>query len=81
MEKNRYEQALHGIEGIFAKPQDIKDATDLTKAQKIELLRQWEQDLRELILASGEGMIARNPGRASELLGNVEIALNELAGT
>jgi hypothetical protein len=81
MDKNRYEQAEKNIEGVFSSPREITDARDLSREQKIELLRQWEQDLRQLILASGEGMIARNPGRASELLGHVESSLDELGAS
>jgi hypothetical protein len=70
---------MNGIESMFSTtPIEIQRAAELTPSQKIELLRQWEQDCRQLISASGEGMIARYPGRASEMLCQVERALREL---
>ena len=62
----------------FAEPKDILDASDLSRDQKIGLLNQWKQDLQQLIVASGEGMAARHPGRAAELLRNVEAASRQL---
>jgi hypothetical protein len=62
----------------FRSPSDIKDAAALTVEEKIELLRQWEQDLRELITASGEGMRANHPGRASSVLAEVLAVLHQL---
>jgi hypothetical protein len=65
----------------FRSPSDIKDAAALTVEEKIELLRQWEQDLRELITASGEGMTANHPGRASSVLIEVLAVLQQLRST
>jgi hypothetical protein len=62
----------------FRSPFDIKADAALTVAEKIELLRQWEQDLRQLITASGEGMIANHPGRASSVLTEVLAVLQQL---
>jgi hypothetical protein len=78
MTQSRYEQGKQKIDLVFTHPNDIKDAKDLTHEQKIELLNQWDQDLRELITASGEGMIAPHPGNASELLVEVKKAISQL---
>jgi len=75
---NRFQQAMNGIESVFSTPTEIQRASDLDLGQKIELLKQWEQDVRELISASGEGMTARYPGRAAETLRQVESSLREL---
>jgi hypothetical protein len=65
----------------FRYPADIKADAALTVEEKIELLRQWEQDLKELITASGEGMTANHPGRASSVLTEVLAVLQQLRPT
>jgi hypothetical protein len=62
----------------FRSPLDIKADAALTVEAKIELLRQWEQDLKELITASGEGMTSNHPGRASSVLTEVLAVLHQL---
>jgi len=41
---------------MFKKPQDVVEKKDLTREQKIEVLRRWEYDARELQVADEEGM-------------------------
>ena len=59
---------------VFDKPSDVLQAEDLTREQKIEILRRWEYDARELQVASEENM----PGNNSDLLDLVLEALNSL---
>lgn len=59
---------------VFDKPSDVLSAEDLTREQKIEILRRWEYDARELQVASEENM----PGNNSDLLDLVLEALNSL---
>ncbi|WP_295886100.1 hypothetical protein [uncultured Thiohalocapsa sp.] len=40
----------------FARPQDIADHEDMSREHKIALLEQWEQDLREEMVAEEENM-------------------------
>jgi len=42
-------------------PQYLLARTDLTRAQKIEKLRQWELDLRERMVADDENMPSAEP--------------------
>ena len=44
-------------------PQHLLARTDLTRAQKIGILRQWEFDLRERMVADDENMSAEEPGQ------------------
>lgn len=62
----------------YRSPLDIKADAAPTIEEKKELLRQWEQDLRQLITASGEGMTANHPGRASSVLTEVLAVLQQL---
>ncbi len=59
---------------VFDKPSDLLNAEDLTRKQKIEILRRWEYDARELQVATEENM----PGNNSDLLDQVLKALNSL---
>ena len=57
-------------------PQQLLARDDLTREQKIGILRQWEQDLRELMVAEEENMSAAEPMNVS--LDEVLVALESL---
>lgn len=59
----------------FDTPEALLQAPQLTVRQKLELLRRWEYDQRELAVAVEEGM----PGREPELLGRIARARSALA--
>lgn len=59
---------------VFDKPSDVLDAEDITRDQKIEILKRWEYDARELQVASEENMPDNNSG----LLDSVLEALHSL---
>ena len=47
---------------VFTDPQDVVANEELTRDQKIEILRRWEYDARELEVAEEEaGMAVRRP--------------------
>ncbi|MGA7979624.1 MAG: hypothetical protein WCA32_05270 [Chromatiaceae bacterium] len=50
---------LSGFEA--ASPHDVLGRGDLGRDEKIRLLRQWEQDLREEMVAEEENMISARP--------------------
>jgi hypothetical protein len=64
----------------FTQPQEISSATDLSRHQKVELLRRWEQDLREQITASREGMQKPDDNLGPETRQTVRAALRTLGG-
>ena len=45
----------------FKNPQQVVDNEMLTREQKIDILRRWEYDIRELQVADDEGMTAPKP--------------------
>ena len=61
---------------IFATPEDVLDRADLTKEQKIEVLRRWEYDASEVAVAEEEGMVDGKP----LMLRRVLLALDKLTG-
>jgi len=78
MSDNRFQQALGDVSKAFRTPQAILDADGLSRQQKIELLKQWETDLRLLMVASEENMTGNMPGRTAELLRQVLQCLEQL---
>lgn len=50
------EQAMLDPSSVFASPAAVCDASELTREQKIEILRRWEYDARELQVATEENM-------------------------
>jgi hypothetical protein len=75
---SRFEKAKQDVSKIFATPVDLSNAPDLSSEEKIYLLKQWETDLRLLMVASEENMPGTNPGRTAELLRIVHQELEEL---
>ena len=62
---------------VFKEPEDVVASNELTRAQKIEILRRWEYDARQLEVAEEEaGMAVRRP----EMFDLVLQALHRLGG-
>ena len=82
MKQKQPEQApvvRSAVEAGVATPQQLLERTDLTRAQKIEMLRQWEQDLRECMVADDENMPSAEVMTVS--LDEVLLALEALDAT
>lgn len=73
---NDLEKAILNPAATFTKPQDVLNSEDLSREQKIEVLRRWEYDLRALQVAEEESMTAPMP--ESVTLDIVLKALNSL---
>lgn len=76
----RFEEMMADVGKIYADADDIVADDDLTRPQKVKLLRQWELDLRENLVATEENMAAAGSpeGRSAELLRSVRKALMAL---
>jgi hypothetical protein len=55
------EKALLDPGLVFTTPAEVLANNELTRAQKIEILRRWEYDVRELQVADEEGMEGPEP--------------------
>lgn len=72
---NQLQKALRDPTQVYELPAQVLLDTSLTRAQKIEVLRRWEYDARELEVAEEEaGMGVKNP----EMFDLVVKALREL---
>jgi len=67
-------QALLDPTSVFARPEDILRERTLTRDEKIEILRRWEYDARDLEVATEENMPEGPPSQ----LGAVLRALRQL---
>jgi len=54
-------KALINPSAVFKRPEDVIDSNELTREQKIEILKRWEYDARELQVADEESMTAPRP--------------------
>lgn len=62
------EKALLDPTSLFRTPQAVIEHPDLTREQKIEILRRWEYDARELEVAEEENMGGDGPDILDEIL-------------
>jgi uncharacterized membrane protein YukC len=62
----------------YAHPEDILKDERLDRDRKIQLLKEWEQDLRQLMVASEENMSGNVTGQPAESLKAVHNALEAL---
>ena len=53
------EKALLNPAAIFKAPQQVVDTNDLSREQKIEVLRRWEYDVREVQVLDDESLTAK----------------------
>jgi hypothetical protein len=58
-------KALTDPGAVFRHPREIVQNDTLTREQKIEVLRRWEYDARELQVADEESMTAEKPERVT----------------
>lgn len=54
-------KALLDPTSIFTRPEDVLAEASLSREQKIEILRRWEYDARELEVADDENMGGGSP--------------------
>ena len=78
MGTSRFDDALSDVSKVFEEPSAILRAGDLNAEQKIKLLRQWETDLRLLLVASEENMTGPGQGLTAERLRQVQKGLHSL---
>jgi hypothetical protein len=69
-----FEKAKLNPAAVFKSPQEVVSSQELSREQKIEILRQWEQDARLMEVAEEESM----PGPQPKLLQPIRDALHAL---
>ena len=78
MEAARFHEIQKDIPGHFGNPDGIAADRDLDFDQKAALLKQWEFDLRQMMVASEENMTdeTAKQGQVAELLRSVRRILS-----
>jgi len=69
-----FEKAKLNPAAVFKSPQEVVSSQELSREQKIEILRQWEQDATLMEVADEEGMTGPQP----KLLQPIRDALHAL---
>ena len=70
------EAALLNPASCFEEPGDVLEERGLTREQKLRILRQWDQDARQLAVAEEENMT----GGEENMVGRVSKAILALGG-
>ena len=73
--RTEVDKALLDPAAVFERPDQVLAVSNLTQAQKVEILQRWEYDARELQVAEEEGMGGRDP----DLLDAIISALHQLS--
>lgn len=73
--KEQSDKALLDPSSVYSTPMDVVKDESIADERKIEILRRWEYDAREMQVADEEGFPARPPGG---LLDAVITALHRL---
>jgi hypothetical protein len=62
------DRALLDPASVFKNPDDVLDSGELSREQKIDILRRWEYDARELEVAEEESMVGSNDGILDQIM-------------
>jgi hypothetical protein len=74
-----FDAALKNIDRIFPTPGSIVVSAELSREEKIKLLREWDYDLRLELVAMEENMTGTDaPGENSERLRQIGESLEQL---
>jgi len=68
MQTTRTESALQDPSRSFEDPQHVLDAPDMSREEKLRILKQWELDARSLAVAEEEGMNGGESNRLKRVL-------------
>lgn len=79
METKAFEAVMADVASHFQTPQAVLESPELDRGQKVALLRQWEHDLRLMMVATEENMPRQQSGGGSaETFRAVREALDRL---
>jgi hypothetical protein len=74
--KADFDKMMQDPRAFFSEPRDVVAHPELSREQKLAVLRQWEQDAIRLSESEAEGM----GGGEESMLGRVESAIQAVAG-
>lgn len=62
MNNKKFNEAIIDPSAVFDRPSEVLAMENLSTKEKIEILKRWEQDARELAVAEEEGMTGTGNG-------------------
>ena len=62
------DKALLDPASVFKTPEEVLNSQELSREQKIEILRRWEYEARELEVAEGESMVGSSPDILDQIM-------------
>jgi hypothetical protein len=62
-----FDRALLSPSSVFDKPMDVVATDSMTPHQKLQVLKRWEADARDLEVATAENMSGGEPSRLPEV--------------
>lgn len=62
------QEALDDPSSVFAAPADVVRSEEVSREQKIQILRRWEYEARSLEVAQDENMMGGSSSRLAEVL-------------
>jgi hypothetical protein len=81
MDQQAFEKLIGDVSQHFATPEALLADQELTREQKLALLRQWEYDLHLMQVATEENMTSdAPPGNNAEKIRQVHAAAEKLGG-
>ncbi len=69
-----FDKAMRDPSAVFDKPKDVLKDDSLDREQKVEILKLWAYDAKQLLIAEEENM----PGDHASMLNRCKRALQEL---
>jgi hypothetical protein len=79
MDQQSFDKLIADVSTHFSTPDELLVAEDLTREQKLTLLRQWEYDLHLMQVATEENMTGdAPPGNNAEKIREVHAAAEKL---
>jgi hypothetical protein len=79
MDEHTFDEVFADVSKHFASPDALLAREDLTREQKLALLRQWEYDLHLMQVATEENMTSdATPGNNAEKIRQVRAAAEKL---
>lgn len=73
-----FDATMQDVAKVYGSPAELLASEDLTRAQKLKLLQQWDYDLGLLLVAAEENMAGPGSGVTSERLRAVRDAIARL---
>ncbi|ACJ18424.1 hypothetical protein [Coxiella burnetii] len=73
---SHFKKALMDPTAFYKEPKAVLVDSNLTKKEKLQILRQWEYDARELMVAEEENMLG--DASSSSMLSRILKAIHEL---